>query len=79
MDMKQVLQRKQELQVKLQETDIFVVVESWLTPKIKNFQFPGFVSFCKDRDHSVEGGILVLICRNIAYKEITNIISIPTF
>ena len=68
-----ILQRKHELQVILQDADIFVVVESWLTPNIKNFQFPGFVSFRKDRDHSVGGGILVLIRRNIAYKEITNI------
>ena len=56
-----VIQRKEEIQQMLQDTDIFVIVESWLSPSITHIQFPGFNNFRKDRMYSKGGGILILI------------------
>ena len=67
-----VIKQKEELQTFLQDVDILVCVESWLNEN-KSFQFPGFVSFRKDRPSSTGGGIVLLIRKNIAYKEIDNL------
>ena len=67
-----VIKQKGELQTFLQDVDILVCVESWLNED-KSFQFPGFVSFRKDRTSSTGGGIVLLIRKNIAYKEIDKI------
>lgn len=66
--------RKEELPDLLKDIDILVCVGSWLNNKCTNFQFPGFVTFRKDRVRSAGGGVLLLIRKNIAYKEIDNLI-----
>lgn len=66
--------RREEIEILLKEADIFICVESLLTSKIA-VRFPGFTTFRKDRSHSKGGGILILIRKDIAYKEIPNITS----
>lgn len=71
-----VLKRKQELTTILQNVDIFVCVESWLTTSRtsdEGIRFPGFVVYRKDRNHAKGGGILILIRKNLAYLEPANI------
>ena len=53
--------------------DIAIVVESWLKNKVKNFRFPGFKTFRKDRSCGDARGILLLIRNNIAYTELANL------
>lgn len=64
--------RINELPTLLQNIDIFMCVESWLTPE-DDFRIPGYISFRKDRLHSKGGGILILIKQNLAFYEIKNI------
>lgn len=64
--------RKEELYSVLEDLDIFVCVESWLT-EANHFHFPGFKTFRKDRNHSSGGGILMLIRNNLAFLEIDNL------
>ena len=66
--------RKEELPTILDNLDIFVCVESWLS-ETNNFHFPGFKTFRKDSVYTTGGGILILIRKNIAYLEIENLIS----
>lgn len=61
---------KEELEVILKGVDIFVCVESWLKPDIK-FNIRGFNVFRKDRENMRGGGILFLVRKKYAYKEIT--------
>ena len=65
-------QRKEELEKNLQGLDIFVCVESWLKQE-QVLNFSGFNVFRKDRQHCRGGGILILIKKNILYKEITDL------
>ena len=65
-------QRQIELQIKLQEIDICICVETWLTEK-DQVHFPGFVTYRKDREYSRGGGIIILVRKNLAFLEITNI------
>ena len=65
--------RLAELQNILKNVDLFVCVESWLTPSDSNINFPGFVTFRQDRQQTRGGGILVLVRKNIAFKQIVNI------
>ena len=69
------LKRKEEIQRVLCKIDILVCVESHLTPNNTNINFPGFVNYRIDRSYSTGGGIILLIRKNIAYKEITTIMS----
>lgn len=68
------LRRKEEVECLLKTTDIFICVETWLTDKI-SVQFPGFLTFRKDRCLSRGGGILILIRKSIAYIELIDIFS----
>ena len=65
--------RREEIENLLKDIDIFICVESWLMQDI-NVQFPGFVSFRKDRIQR-GGGILILVRNNLAYSERNNITS----
>ena len=61
----------------LEAFDICICVESWLRDvngKIK-LNFPGFNIFRKDREYTRGGGIIFLIRKNIAFKEINDLIS----
>lgn len=64
--------RKHELHSIIINLDIFICVESWLTADT-DFNFPGFVTFRKDRQHARGGGILILIRKNIAFTELKDI------
>lgn len=68
-----ILKRKEEIQQILHTVDIFACVETWLSPSVVNLQYPGFVSFRLDRTHAPGGGILLLIRKNLTYKEIPGI------
>ena len=57
----------------LKECDILICVESWLRPDTV-INFPGFVAFRKDRDHTSGGGILLLIRKDLAFVEISNVV-----
>ncbi|XP_058810377.1 uncharacterized protein LOC131675415 [Phymastichus coffea] len=68
--------RKEELPSLLKDIDIFICVESWLKDKnIENEKIiaPGFVQYKKNRTHSTGGGILIMVRKNIAYREIKKI------
>ena len=52
--------------------DVLIFVETWLTRK-GNFCFPGFIEFTKERIHSKDGGLLILITRNVFFRQIINI------
>ena len=67
-------QRKHELPTILKSIDIFLCVESWLkdSDDNKNFMFAsGFVQLKKNRQHSRGGGILIMVRRAIAFREIS--------
>lgn len=66
-----IVQRQTELHKMLQGIDIFICVESWLKPNYR-FQFAGFNTFRKDRLTSRGGGIVFLVKKNLAFKEITS-------
>ena len=53
---------------------MLVCVESWLHEK-KNINFTGFNTYRKDSIHTSGGGILILIKKHLAYKEIQNVTS----
>jgi len=55
--------KKEELKKILTDLDIFICVESWLTREAKEFNFTGFKTFRKDRQHS-RGGVF-LFCYEI--------------
>lgn len=59
----------------LQDVDILVSVETWLSPNNKFGNFPGFLTFRQDRSHSRGGGILMIIRKNIAFCKINNLLS----
>ena len=63
-----------DIETFLKECDILICVESWLRPDIA-INFPGFVAFQKDREDTTGGGILILIRKNLAFVEISNIIA----
>lgn len=65
-------QRSKEIPRILKDLDIFICVESWLLPE-HDIHFPGFLTFRKDRTHARGGGILLLIRKNLAYVELTDI------
>ena len=66
------LQRRNEISNILKNTDIFICVESWLTAE-NNVRYPEFYAYRKDRVHSRGGGILILIRKNLAYNEISDL------
>ena len=68
------LQRLQEIQRNLNNFDLIICTESWLTEK-DHPHFPGFVVYRADRLHSRGGGIIMIIRKNLAFTEINNIIS----
>lgn len=63
-----------ELEHILKKVDIFACVESWLKPE-KNIQFPGFVTFRQDRIGAQGGGLLILIRKTLAFKELSGLIA----
>ena len=68
------LPRKLEVEKIIHSYDIFICVESWLSPKKKDkILIPGFVTFRKDRIGSKGGGILFLINKRLAFYELQNI------
>lgn len=76
MECKKLHKRINELSTLLNKLDIFVCVETWLTEctdEEKKINFPGFLTFRKDRQHARGGGILILIRKNIGYVEINDI------
>lgn len=68
------LQRREEIQSIINDLDIFICVESWLTAD-DNIHYPGFTTFRKDRTHARGGGIVIFIRKNIAYLEIADLSS----
>lgn len=68
------IQRRLEIETMLQRVDIFICVESWLTPK-NSIRFPGFVTVRRDRVNTRGGGILMLIRKNLAFVTINNLMS----
>lgn len=66
--------RLEEIQSIINEIDILVCVETWLTSK-ENIHFPGFSTFRKDRTHSRGGGIAIFIRKNLAFHELINVTS----
>lgn len=68
------LQRRNEIANVLQNLDIFICVESWLSEK-DYIRFPEFYVFRRDRTHSRGGGILILIRKALDFQEINNITS----
>ena len=71
-----IIKRREEIERILHKIDILVCVETWLNETHADFNFSGFFCYRKDRSHSVGGGILLAVRKNIAFKEITNI-SVP--
>ena len=70
--------RINELPLLLPQLDVFVCVETWLSSEKDQEQtinYPGFVTFRKDRHHSRGGGILMLIRKNVAYTEMKNLLT----
>lgn len=67
-----IMSHKEELRMLLKDVDIFVCTESWLKPTT-NFQIPGYITYRKDRNERMGGDILVLLKKNIAFKENTNL------
>ena len=67
-----ILQRSKDIESIIKNYDIFVCVESWLT-KNDNIQFPGFVTFRKDRIHSRGSGIIIFIRKNLSFVELENL------
>lgn len=65
---------KDELGKLLEGIDIFVCVESYLTPK-KPFHVSGFNSYRKDRVDRPGGGILILARKNLSITILDDIIS----
>ena len=63
------IQRREEVESILQNVDIFICVESWLTPK-NTVRFRGFLTFRKDRRNTRGGGILILLRKNLSYSEL---------
>lgn len=70
--------RKHELPVLLLNIDIFICVESWLQDrdnnscqKIDSTLAPGFVQLQKNREDSRGGGILIMVRKSIAFREIS--------
>lgn len=66
--------RKEEILRISHKVDIIVCVETWLNNDI-NFDIPGFNCYRKDRIHGSGGGIIILLRKKIAFKEIPNITS----
>lgn len=72
--------RKEEIEKKITNFDILILVESWLKEdeisrktKTRPF-FTGFKTFRKDRNYGDRGGgILIFIWDNIAYNELTQL------
>lgn len=65
-------QRVDEIQATIRDTDILICVETWLTPQ-ENINFPGFITFRKDRIYSRGGGIAIFVRNNLAFQEISNL------
>ena len=65
--------RKEDILRISHKVDIIACVESWLNSPDINFEIPGFLCYRKDRTHTIGGGIIILIRKDIAFKEITNI------
>ena len=73
--------RFQELPGLLSDLDIFICVESWLRVDKdykKKINYSGFYTFREDRLDSRGGGIAIMVRKNIAYVEITDIVSPDT-
>lgn len=65
--------RKRDLPILLKDTDIFLCVESWLSDSGTSQDsvfVPGFVQLQKNRSNSRGGGILIMMRKFIAFKEI---------
>ena len=62
-----------DIETLLKECDILICVESWLRPDTA-INFPGFVAFRKDREHASGGGLLLLIRKDLAFVEISNVV-----
>lgn len=71
---KSILQRREEVQSIINDLDILICVESWLTPDV-NIHYTGFTTFRRDRTHTRGGGIVIFIRNNIAFVEIVNLYS----
>jgi len=68
-----IIQRKNELPDITRTIDIFICVESWLSPEI-HFEIPGFWSFRKDRPNGQRGGgILFLVRKDLLYTELKQV------
>ena len=71
-------QRRLELSSILKNVDIFICVETWLTPSdtiLKSDILSSFVIYRKDRVRAKGGGILILVRKNVAYHEISDIVT----
>ena len=68
-----IVNKREELQKILDDIDIVICVESWLSDKIANFFYNGFKTFRKDRPETRGGGILMLIRNALAYAELDNL------
>ena len=64
-----------EIQRTLNNYDIIICVETWLNANL-HIQFPGFFTLRKDRQHGQGGGgIAFFIRKNLAFIELTKLIS----
>lgn len=61
-----------DIETALKDIDILICVESWLTHN-DYIQFSGFAVYIKDRTHAKGGGIILLIRRNLAFRQIKNL------
>lgn len=68
------MQRQNELEHLLKNSpiDILICVESWLTDNY-SISCQGYITIRKDRTHSRGGGIIMLIRKSIAFREIVNL------
>ena len=69
-----VVSKREEIEKILENLDILICVESWLTERIK-FEYKGFNTYRKDRNPGLNergGGIVLLIRKSYEYSEIKN-------
>ena len=51
--------------------DVLIFVDTWTTYK-GNFSFLRSIEFSKDRIHSKDGGLLIVIYKNVFFRQIIN-------
>ena len=75
MNVRSLIPKIDELEVvaNVNEADIICITETWLTPDIPDSALPysNFVLFRNDRKVSVEGGVCILVNKNIFCKSLT--------